>query len=150
MRLTLQYQGYFFVPDDASYAELKAEEMVSGQTVIVDVQEWHQRTDQQRKAIEVYCAALARAFNDAGLDARAVLAKMRDGVEIPWSQERVKDLIWREIQLAILKKKSTTKLSPVEVSKVYEVVNRFTAQRFGLSMAFPSRWGDGVSDAQQK
>lgn len=98
-----------------------------------------QRTDQQRKAIEVYCRNLADALNDAGLDQRAVMASMRDGVSLPWSQERVKDVLWREIQFAMLGKKSTTGLTTTEISAVYEPLNRWTAQTLGVSVQFPSR-----------
>ena len=98
-----------------------------------------QRTDQQRKAIEVYCASLAKALNEAGLDQRAVMAEMREGVELPWTQERVKDVLWREVQKAALGKVSTTGLTTTEVSSVYEPLNRWTAQTLGVSMPFPTR-----------
>lgn len=98
-----------------------------------------QRTDQQRKSIEVYCRELATALNDAGLDQRAVLAQMREGVEIPWNQDTVKDTLWRRIQVAILGKESTTKLNADEVSRVYDVLNRWTGQTFGVSVQFPEK-----------
>lgn len=98
-----------------------------------------QRTDQQRKSIEVYCRELATALNDSGLDQRAVLAEMREGVEIPWGQESVKDTLWRRIQVAIIGKESTTKLSTDEVSRVYDVLNRWTGQTFGVSVPFPEK-----------
>lgn len=98
-----------------------------------------QRTDQQRKAIEVYCRELATALNDAGLDQRAVLAQMREGVEIPWQQETVKDTLWRRIQVAILGKESTTKLNADEVSRVYDTLNRWTGSTFGVSVQFPEK-----------
>jgi hypothetical protein len=98
-----------------------------------------QRTDQQRKAIEVFCRELAKAFNDAGLDQRATLAAMREGVSIPWRQETVKDVIWRGIQEATVGKKSTTKLTTAEVSKIYDILNRWTSETFGLSVRFPEK-----------
>lgn len=96
------------------------------------------RTDQQRKAIEVYCRDLAQALNDAGWDQRAVLAAMREGVELPWSQPRAKDVLWREVQQAMLGKESTTKLDPKEVSRVYETLNRWTSSTLGVGVPFPS------------
>lgn len=103
-------------------------------------EETKQRTDQQRKAIEVYCRELADAFSGAGIDKRAVIEQFKQGVEIPWSQDGIKDDVWRVIQVAILKKESTVDLSSEEVSKVYEVVNRFTAEKFGVSVPFPDRF----------
>jgi hypothetical protein len=98
-----------------------------------------QRSGQQRKAIEVYCRELARALNDAGMDQRAVMAHMREGFEIPWSQERVKDVLWREVQRAMLGKESTTQLSREEVAKVYEPLNRWTSSTLGVGVPFPER-----------
>lgn len=98
-----------------------------------------QRTDQQRKSIELYCRMLADALNDVGLDQRAVLARMRDGVELPWAQQRVKDTLWREVQIALTGKESSTKLTRSEVSQVYEVLNRWTAGTLGVSVPFPDR-----------
>lgn len=95
-----------------------------------------QRTDKQRAAIEVFCRELAKALNDAGFDQRKVLAAMKEGVEIPNSQESVKEL-WREIQKALGLPESTAKLETPQVSRVYEVMNRWTAQTFGISMEFP-------------
>lgn len=100
------------------------------------------RTDQQRKAIEVYCRNLAETLNLGGLDQRKVLAAMKEGAEIPWSQATCKENLWRTIQIALLNKKSTTKLLPPEVSRVYEVLNRFLVERFNVSIPFPSRFGN--------
>lgn len=98
-----------------------------------------QRTDQQRKAIEVYCRNVAFVLNDGGLDQRKVLSAMRDGVEIPWRQESVKDSLWREVQKAVIGKESSAKLERPEVSKVYDVLNKWLSETFGVSVPFPER-----------
>lgn len=99
------------------------------------------RTDQQRKAIEVFCRNAARVLNDAGLDKREVFAKMKEGAEIPWCQDGFKNDIWRQFQIAMLDKESTADLETKEVSQVYEVINRFLGERFGVHVPFPSRFG---------
>lgn len=101
-----------------------------------------QRTDQQRKAIEVYCRDLAYTLNRAGLDQRKVFAAMREGVDIPWRQESVKDSLWRPIQIAILGKESTTKLNADEVTRVYDTLNRWTGTTFGISVQFSEKKED--------
>lgn len=143
MKLTLEYQGYYLKPDDESY-KLLQQECQPRQVLTVEAKDWRTRTSQQNKAIHVYCGELAKALNGSGMDMRAVLAAMKEGVEIPWTMDLVKDVIWRQIQQAMVDKESTTRLSPEQVSKIYEVVNRFTAERFGISMPFPSRFGDGA------
>ncbi len=99
--------------------------------------ETKQRTGQQRKAIEVFCRELGEALNDGGLDLKKFFAVKT--VSLPWSQERVKDLIWRPIQQAMYGKKSTTQLEKMEVSEIYEIINRHMADNFGLHVEFPDK-----------
>jgi hypothetical protein len=97
------------------------------------------RTLTQNNAIHLWCDQLGKALNDAGYDQRAVFAQMREGVSIPWRDTAVKESLWKPIQAAIVGKDSTTKLSTTEVSEVYEILNRWTAEKFGVSVPFPSR-----------
>jgi hypothetical protein len=103
-----------------------------------------QRTDQQRKAIEVMCREYAFYLNAAGLEQRAVFAKMRDGVDIPWSQETVKENLLKPIVKAMFDKDSTADLETDQVSKVYETLNRWTSEKLGVSVEFPDRHGPMV------
>lgn len=97
-----------------------------------------QRTDQQRKAIEVYCRELAEALNDAGYEMKAVLAVKE--VDVPWTQERVKDVLWKTIQEAATEdhKTSTTQLDVMEVDRVYSILDRHISSNFGVHVEFPS------------
>ena len=94
------------------------------------------RTPQQRKSIEVYCRELAEAFNASGQDMRKVL---KPGIEIPWSQETVKEQLFKKVMNAMFPEiESTTELETKQVSEVYETLNRHTASKLGVSLAFPS------------
>ena len=95
------------------------------------------RTSQQRKSIEVYCRELAETFNGAGLDMRKVL---KPGIEIPWSQETVKEQLFKVVMNAMFPEIESTKdLDSKQVSEVYETLNRHTATKLGVSLAFPNR-----------
>lgn len=94
-----------------------------------------QRTLQQNKAIHKYFELLADELNNAGLSMTKVL---KPGVEIDWSPSMVKKYLWKPVQDTMLDKESTTKLNTKEVSKIYETLNRLTAQKFGISVVFPS------------
>ena len=97
------------------------------------------RTEQQRKAIEVYCREMANQANDAGYKFSAFIEhKKLKGTETPWSQELFKEYVWRPVQQAYLKKTSTTQLKPEEVTVIYDVVNRKMAEIAGISMNFPN------------
>ena len=94
-----------------------------------------QRTDQQNKALHLYYKNLAEALNDAGYTVQLVL---KEKIDLDWDMQKVKDLLWREAQKAILYKKSTTELSKMEdIDKVYDHLNRHISEKFKLHVAFP-------------
>ena len=92
-------------------------------------------TRQQQKALHKYCALLAEALNDAGLDARKTL---KPEMEIPWTKQMVKDLLVRPIMLAMTGKETTTELNTVEPSEVYAVLDRYLGEKFGIHVEWPS------------
>lgn len=94
-------------------------------------------TYKQLKSIRVYCQKLSDAFNNLGLDIQQVM-KFKE-VSLPWSKDRVKDLIWTEIQKAMFDTTSSTELETHQVSKVYEVINKHTSEKMGISIQFPSK-----------
>lgn len=95
-----------------------------------------QRTDQQRKALEVFFKLLADSLNNAGLDQRVVL---KPSVSIPWTQQAVKDQLWRPIQIAMTSKKSTTQLEKqLEIDEIHAALMRHLGERFDLEyIEFP-------------
>lgn len=93
------------------------------------------RTLKQNKAIHKYFSLLSEEFNNAGLSMTKVL---KPGIDIDWTPEMIKKYLWKPVQDTMLDKKSTTKLNTKEVSKIYETLNRLTAQKFGISVVFPS------------
>lgn len=96
---------------------------------------YKQRTLTQNAALHVYFELIADALNDAGLDMRKVL---KPGIDIPWSSETVKNYIWRPVQQAQLGKISTTELTTVEIDKVFNTINRYLGEKFGVHEPWPS------------
>jgi hypothetical protein len=142
MKFVFKRTPYGIVPTDEkgqSYFNL----LPLNTLVEVEIGTDNPRTGQQQKAIEVYCKGLAHEFNSRDLDIRTVLATMKDGVDLPWTQDTVKELIFKKIVKAILNKDSTADLNTTEVSRVYQVCNKFTSDRMGISIEFPSRFGSG-------
>jgi len=94
------------------------------------------RTITQNKAIHKYFDMLADSLNNAGYDVRKA---MRHDVPIPWTQNLIKELIWRKVQKAMFDIESTAKLDTGQISEVYEVINRYTAESFCVSVDFPEK-----------
>lgn len=94
------------------------------------------RTQQQNKALHAYFTLLARDLNEAGYTVQLVL---REKMDLDWTPEMVKSLLWRPAQEAILKKKSTTELEKqADIDTVYSHLNRHLSEKFHLHVDFPS------------
>lgn len=93
------------------------------------------RTPPQNNALHVYFRLLADELNNAGWDMKKTL---KQSIDIPWSEDRVKEFLWKPIQDAQLKKKSTTELTTTEVDKIYDTLNRHLGEKLGIFVRFPS------------
>ena len=93
-------------------------------------------TRTQQNALHKGFELLAEALNDAGYEMKAVLAVKE--VDVPWTKESVKEVLFRPIMSAMTEKGSTTELGTVEVSEVWDVLNRHLGENFGVTVPFPS------------
>ncbi len=87
----------------------------------VDVKTGKQRSNLQNASLHLYCNQIAEQLNDAGISFNEFF---KEGVEVPWTMEIVKDNIWRPIQVVMVGEESTTKPLTDEYPKIYEVINR--------------------------
>lgn len=94
-----------------------------------------QRTPSQNNALHLYFMWLATELNLAGYSVQMVL---KQKMELDWTPEMCKDLLWRPAQQAILKKKSTTELNKQQdIDIVWEHLNRHLGEKFGIFVPFP-------------
>ena len=98
------------------------------------------RTAKQNDALHLYFEMIAQALNGEGLDVRLVLNVISEkGIDMMWSKELVKELLWRRIQKRFTGKESTTQLDSIgEITKIYDMLNKFLAENFFISPEFPS------------
>ena len=92
------------------------------------------RSSQQNRALHMWLSQVADALNEAGMPMQKVLT-----VDIEWNQDSVKEYLWRTVQKSLLKKDSTTQLSKLEVTRVYEALNRLLGEKWGIHIPFPSQ-----------
>jgi len=107
--------------------------MCKDQALLKD-QTHKQRTVLQNRSLHKYLTMLSAALNDAGYDMRKTL---KPAVNIPWNEVMAKEHIWRRVQIAMTGKRSTTELNTVEMSEIYEVLNRHIAEKFGVHVEWP-------------
>ena len=138
----------FIVKDGALWPmdEIQADELRNnfedGSYIMVKVEkvgDKRMRTFLQNSSLHKYLSLLADKLNDAGFDIRKVLEAMREGFTISCTGENLKETVWRPMQQALFNIESSTQLDTKQVSEVYENVNRFTAERFGVTQEWPDR-----------
>lgn len=100
----------------------------------VDIKNMDMRTIKQNSAMHKYFALLSQKFNEGGLSIVKVLK-----VDVEWTPDSIKDLLWRPIQESQTGKKSTTKLNRTEITKVYDVLNRALGEKLGIHVPFPKK-----------
>ena len=91
------------------------------------------RTLVQNASLHLYFRLLAEELNNAGLDMKKTL---KQDADIPWSDDRIKEFLWKPIQDAQLGKKSTTELTTSEVDKVYETLNRHLGEKLKIVVTY--------------
>ena len=94
----------------------------------------------QMRSIHLYFSMLADALNAAGLDMKAVMAKLSKNAMIPWSASAVKERLWRPVIIDTYGKESTTELETEEVSGAYEALNEVTSSQLGIGVQFPDKY----------
>jgi hypothetical protein len=93
-------------------------------------------TDSQRNAAWLYMTMKAKQLNEAGLEMRKVL---KPTYELPWTKDSFHDHIFIPIQKAMFGTTSMRSLKKLQVSKVYDVIERELAEKFGVDIIeFPS------------
>jgi len=81
------------------------------------------RTDQQRKALEVWCRDMAEIMNAHGIGMKAVMAAKT--IDVGATQAMVKEVIFKPVLKAMTEgKDSTTKANTVELSAVHQMLCR--------------------------
>jgi hypothetical protein len=96
-----------------------------------------QRTLPQNSALHLFCTQLADTLNDMGLDQRKVL---KPSINIPWTKQAVKDMIWRPIQEAMYRTNSTTFLQKQgQIEMIHKVIMRELGEKHEVEfIPFPT------------
>lgn len=137
MKLTLRKTPYGLqvVAEDAL---LWFQHLPLNSEIEVDYKSESRRTNQQNRSLHLLMQQLAETLNNAGLDMKKTL---KHDAEIPWSPDRVKEFIWRPLQIAILGIESTTEANTTDYTKVYDVLAHHMATKHGITIpAWPDRF----------
>ena len=89
------------------------------------------RTSAQNNSLHRYCQLVADSLNAAGYSIPEVLQKFK--MEIPFTKENVKELLWRTAQQRMFSKHSTKQLlKQGEIDDIIDVMTRFLGENFHI------------------
>ncbi len=100
-----------------------------------DTKTGKQRTNLQNAALHVYCDQIADALTNRGI---TFTMFFKDGFEVPWTRDIVKDNVWRPIQEAICDEVSTTKPITSDYKKIYEALDKKLCE-WDFDIPWPSK-----------
>lgn len=91
------------------------------------------RTSQQNKALHLWIELMAKELRSEGQTMNTILK-----FDIPCTPYNFKEYIWRPVQEAYMKERSTTKLTTQDINVIYEVISKELSTRAGVYIPFPS------------
>lgn len=97
-------------------------------------------TNQQRKALFVWCGKLAKAFNEGGITRCVTIGGI--DFDTDWCKDTVYKDIWCQVQKAIVGTDSVRTLEKQQLDDVYNIINRDIMAAQGIrNIPFP-QWQD--------
>jgi len=93
-------------------------------------------SDRQRRALHLYFRLLSEALNDAGFTIKTVMKKDWDS---SWTMELVKELIWKKFLSVKYGKDSTTEMTTVQVTEIFDDININLGEKLGITVDFPDK-----------
>lgn len=127
-----QYWDLSTVDKRRMFNEYVMQMVVAGKKPCVKFEEpLNHRTSTQNASMHLWFEMVATYLNDAGYDMRKTL---RQDMDIPWSQNSVKEYLWRPVQKAVTGEESTTKPSKTDYGDIYQSLSRHFSQKFGLTL----------------
>ena len=92
------------------------------------------RTITQNAALHKYFELLAKELNDAGYDVGTTIK-----VPVDFTKDTVKKYMAKPVMTALHPDiEHTSDLDTTQISELYEHLNRLTAEKFGVSVPWPS------------
>jgi len=88
------------------------------------------------RALHLYFTWCANCLNEAGIEFRYTGLKQME-IEIPWTPDLFKEMVWRPIQITLFDIQSTTKVNASQINQILDILTRFFGER-GIEIGFPN------------
>ena len=89
------------------------------------------RSDQQNKALHLWFRLVADELAKHDFDFRDIK------IELEPTEHLVKEYMWKPVEYAVTGQKSTKDLDKVDVSVIYDIINKALGEKLGIHVPFP-------------
>ncbi len=94
------------------------------------------RSTQQNRSLHKLFSDISNSLIEQGIDQRTIIEGLQ-GYDAPVTPEFIKE-VWKTIQYTMYRTTSTTQLETTQYDKVYDVLNKFLGEEFGIYCPLPS------------
>ena len=91
----------------------------------------------QNASLHLWLTQMATLMNEAGYSHRKLWKAMKESFDIPVTMEMLKEIA-QNVSLDRFNEKRTSKLTTVQFSELYEILNSAFGGSVGISLPFPS------------
>lgn len=98
------------------------------------------RTSKQNRALHLWFKWVAEALNEAhSYFGKEFIDKLyKAQIDIEWDARMVKEYLWRPLQIAMTKKRSSTRLTTKQMSNIIDYLQKNIPDKLGIVTEFPS------------
>lgn len=94
------------------------------------------RNDRQNRALHLYFSFISNELNELGMEFKYQGLVIED-LSSRYTSEIVKEFIWRPIQIALFKIKSTKDINTKQINEIIDVITQYFGDK-GVDLQFPS------------
>lgn len=122
---------------------------LAGKGARIEIKEQDQtRSWRQNRALHLFFEQVSKELNDLGIPFVYHGLKGME-METSWTKDLFKNFVWKPIQKVMFGTESTTKLTTKQIDKIFEVINKFFAER-RIEITFPNQFDYYLKFYEQK
>jgi hypothetical protein len=123
-------------PIDVDKAKARLSQFINKGAVFTMTEKVNSRTAQQNRALHMFFTIISAQLNELGMEYKYIGLKGQE-FSMMHTPDLVKEFVWKPIQIALFKIKSTTKINTKQINDITDVLVKFFGDK-GVLIEFPS------------
>jgi len=98
------------------------------------------RTNLQNDSMHLYFRQMVEDLNNTPYTFKKYLEVVENHLEVPWTVDLFKKYVWKPVMESQHDIESTTEMDTCNPSDIHRIVDKFMAEKFGVSRPWPNRF----------